>query len=543
MPDGSTAHPDASAGGHDAGITHPDAHPDAPTGAPDAQVADVHADVAAPLPPTGAFWNDGVLASTTFISVCFTTAPHVEWTGKLRCEKQVNSDLSCSGDPFAGTDTASLRQSFMDLIRDSWSRSTNLEFLDYECPVSGDAGHVNGGDLPATLVVTFVTKGADPAPLTEDVTGLGKHDFASDLHVDWQGLRDRNPDALRAILRETGRVLGFPYEWLRGPANGAPNPCPADYTKDPELGVVQNTLAIVDYFSVMDRCTPTSATRPGLSPGDVIGAQWFYGNKQNGGLVGYRGYCANVPRADPTAGVGLIAFPCRTATNDSWCRCTHDVPRFEATFSGQTRCIGVRGNGDSLSGFTPAVSEACDQSTGQRIPIGNVEWRALGNMCLAAKTDHIELAFCDGSAEQKWNFMDADPATPVDWDQIQSAQTGNCVTAQTDTGNYGEQLSLSPCSTSDPHQHFRYIGDGFINYGSFCFNVLVGQPVAGERLGLWNGCGYASTYNSRFYVSGAFKSFDQCLSTRPHQGNFDDVGVEPCTPGSPREIWDYRFSP
>jgi hypothetical protein len=161
-------------------------------------------------------------------------------------------------------------------------------------------------------------------------------------------------------------------------------------------------------------------------------------------------------------------------------------------------------------------------------------------MCLAAKADRIELAFCDGSAEQKWNFMDSDPATPVEWDQIQSAQTGNCVTAKSDSGAYGELLTLAPCVQFDPRQRFNYIGNGYIGYGGFCMNVLGGQPAVGASLGFWDGCGSVEAYNSRFYASGAFKSFGQCLSTRT-RFPYDDVGVEPCVTGSPRQAWDYHF--
>jgi hypothetical protein len=538
--------PDASAGSGgqspnpDGGVVTPDGSVGTPDGG-DAS-GDGSGDAATSLPPPGTLWNDGVLNPATAVLVCFTTAPHIEWNGKRRCDGQATANLSCSGDPFTGTDVASLRDRFMALMQDTWSRATNLEFFAHECPTDG--GVVDTTKLPNQLAVTFVTKGADSEPLTEDVTGLGKHDFASDLHVDWKGLLANDPEALRTILRESGRILGFPYEWLRGSEATAPQACPSTHTPDPDFDFLARPGALVDFFSVTDRCTPTSSTQPGLSPGDVIGAQQTYGIKQNGGLVGYRGYCADVAGANTATGSAVIGFPCRSAGNDSFCRCSQSVAQFEASFGNQQRCLAVSGNAVSSS-FTPVVSNACDGSLdGQKFSVSNVEWRALGNMCLTANNGKIELAFCDGSAAQKWNFWDVDTGTTPTWDQIQHASTGDCVTTQTLDGGYGEQLGLASCSAADVRQHFQYRGEGFIAFSGsnlWCMNVLGGTLAPGSPLGLWDGCNYRPFFNSQFHVSGSFKSLGQCLSMQDKPGTFPDVGVEPCTAGARREVWDFHF--
>jgi hypothetical protein len=167
----------------------------------------------------------------------------------------------------------------------------------------------------------------------------------------------------------------------------------------------------------------------------------------------------------------------------------------------------------------------------------------MGNMCLAANNGQIELAFCDGSAAQQWNFFEADPLTTQTWDMFQHAATGECVTTQTQDGAYGEKLTLAPCSAADPRQHFQYRGDGYLGFGSapWCLNVLGGQPTPGSPLGLWDGCNYLPFYGSQFYISGRFKSLGECLVLRDHPGGFPDLGVEPCGAGARRELWDYHF--
>lgn len=192
------------------------------------------------------------------------------------------------------------------------------------------------------------------------------------------------------------------------------------------------------------------------------------------------------------------------------------------------------------------ISDACSQAERQHITTSNLEWRAMGNMCLAARSDRIELAFCDGSAAQRWNFWDADPGTPVEWDPIQQADTGACVAARTATGAGSETLTLASCSAADSRQHFDYLGSGFIGFGSsWCLKVLGGEPIEGLPLGLWSECKDPAAYGSQFYVSGQFKSFDLCLSTRPPggalAGDLDKVGIEACASDAPRQVWDFHF--
>jgi hypothetical protein len=477
----------------------------------------------------------------------------VEWNNTPACAAQTSAALSCSGEPITGTTAtpvADLRLAFETLLQDTWARATNLEFYSFECPTT--AGHVDTSRVnPIPLQVTFTTKDVDAEPLTDAVTGIGKHGavdaFRSDLHVDWKGLLSRDPDALRTILRETGQVLGLRYEWFRDTTFAkAPNACPGDLMPQSAPSWTPPLYSFYDFYSVTDRCTPTCATRPGLSPGDVVGAQKLYGTKPIGALLSYRAGCAGSD--NPSDGAPVLSFPCRRTDTQKWSRPSSATwPAFEDTVSGQHRCMSVSGNAVS-SGFTPVLSKPCDQSTGQRFELNNVEWRGEGNMCVTLTGTEVTLDFCDGSKAQQWNFFDVNPSTEPTWDMIQSAQTGECVTMPRDPSvdqtppvpPAGDAL-LAPCSATNPRQHFVYLDGGFIQYGSLCLDVLGGEPVPGEHIGLWSGCGSPVTFNSQFFISGQIKALGQCLSMRPKAGFIGEVGVEPCAPGNHDQFWEFHF--
>jgi hypothetical protein len=491
----------------------------------------------------GRLWDIDVVTRVARIPVCFTATSHREWDGAARCPGETTGDRACSGDPFSGTSKEALRESFEVLLEDSWARVTNLEFYGFgDCPLEPSRSEVDGADLPGQFMVTFVTGGSDERPLTRTLTGIGKHDFATDIHIDWQGLRDRNPEALRAVYRETGRALGFAYEWIRGDEFEAPAPCPPDLAKDPDVGWLPRPNPLSDFHSVMDRCTEADGT-PGISPGDVVGATSVYGTKRHGSLVGYRGRCVDVDGANANPNASVVALPCRGAPNDAWARLPlSPAPRFEAIFSGAHRCLGVSGGAVSGAGSSPIVSEPCDVSEGQRMPTSNLEWRAMGNMCVVATHGTTQLDFCDGSPAQRWNFWDGDPSTPLEWHQIQSASTGECVTMQTFQGDSGELPTLSPCSAADPRQSFEFLTNGFIRFGNWCLDAYGGVPLVGAPVGLWSGCASLENYNGQFYVSGQVTSLGQCLSIAGGAGNSGDgIVVEPCSSVAPVQVWDFYF--
>jgi hypothetical protein len=495
------------------------------------------------------------------VLVCFTVAPHVEWNGETACTPQ-GRGLGCDGEQFSGKSETALREALATLLYDNWARSANVEFYGFiDCSSIDNLDHGDltgpGGAGAGVVMVTFVDRDYDQEP-TLAVSGLGWHSyFPGDLHVDWQGLRDEIPATQRAILREMGHILGFPYEWARPPTPtppATPTPCPVDLPKDPAVSWLQRpsvagSSSLEDYGSVMDRCTPVQNTRPGLSPGDVVGAWQLWGKKIEGSVVGYRGFCPYIDLLPADGGgytvapIGskVITYPCRGGQNATW-KHTDTANRFESFLTGPPRCWAVRDNIVSSTTYTDVLNNACDQSEGQLFPVTNVEWRAAGNMCVAAVNGRLQLAICDGSPNQLWTFFDADPATPLLYSQIHSVGTGDCVATQGSFARPGEDLVLNTCSPTDTRQQFIFPGQGVISHpvNNLCVNVKGGSIAADTAIQLTDKCNQIR-YPIQFYVSGAFSSLGQCLSSRTTAEGGGIAVVEPCDSAAPQQFWDFHF--
>jgi hypothetical protein len=501
------------------------------------------ADASIADPPLGALWDRG--ASAAVIPVCFTATAHREWNCAIGCTSQTPGS-TCSGEAFAAIDEASLRTAFRAVVENSWMRVANLDFRDFgDCPVSASSGKVELHELPRRLAVTFVTRGAAADAATRSVTGRGKHDaFASDLHVDWIGLRDRDPEAVRLILREVGRVLGFSYEWVR-PAQEIVTECyprlVPDVLERPTL-----PAGLVDRDSVMDRCNPVpnpKLAREDLSPGDVIGASFVYGRKPWATLVGERGQCLGVENDDHVPGTPIVAAPCRAADGQFWVRdqksrivAKIDLPHW--------RSMSVKGPATGVASLETAV---LSDGTEQRFLPTGLEWRAMGSMCLEATNDFVVLNYCDGSLEQRWDFWETDPATPVDYDQIRSSATGECVSTLRLDSTHEDAVVLGPCDPNDARQKIKPSGQQarLKALDFYCLNVLGGLPVAGSLLGLFGDCSTPDNFvpdhvNGLFSVSGPLHNGDRCVTLRHRSDRERTVSVESCD-GSPEQDWDYHF--
>lgn len=508
--------------------------------------------------PRGSLWrqqqvnDDNLELFPDFaIPVCFTHAPHREWSSALRCRRQTEHS-ACSGEPFDGTDDAALREQLRALLEETWGRVASFTFVKFdECPLTTSGDH-DSHTLPASVMVTFVTKASASDSPTSAVTGIGEHDeYASDVHVDWQGLNNRDPEALRGILREFGRVLGLPYEFLRGSptdastAPQAPTQCPPTWVEDPDRAWIKRPMELIDYGSVLDRCTPADS-RTGLSPGDVIAIQSLYGPKHNGAFVSNRGRCLTATNSEGSeSSIVNSTSPCWYWWGDSWFRSSSG--QVQNQLRDYNRCLSLSG---SLDGTV--LSASCTTSGAQSVAMTNLEWRTMGNMCieavhLPAGDDELQLAECNGSAAQRWTFWDGDPNTTLDWTQIQSVPTGTCVSTR--TGVKGDHLILAPCAVRGDEdftkQSFGYLRGGFIHTPELlCLNVLGGQPQPGLPVGLWGGCGYATYYNSQFYVSGPLSILGKCIEAQDATGGSDGVqGVQAvaCAPDAQNQVWDFHF--
>jgi len=353
---------------------------------------------------TPPLWNDGQPGNHAGIPVCFTTRPHTEWDGKKQCEQQ-HGDVACNGAPFGGITRNELRQRLRNLIEDSWQRYGGIEFFFWaDCPVdSSDAGTAL---LSQIIQVTFVTacpegersngtcttEGYDPFPWNEVRGPLGKSKLRpTDVHIDWQALRDGSAD--RAVIHQFGHALGFGH----ARESGAPETCGRERDDhDPRAPSLTEFFEFSDSTSIMVPCPSLLPDRDQhLSAGDVLGLQSWYGRKPHGSLVGDNGQC--VAAGGPTnpkpdgGDLGVGSFPCRATPTDIW---TKD----EASAAEQLRLKDGRGC-LAVNDVEPwyARNTHCTTDEKQRFPMKNMEWRAMGNLCVKAQGAELRTALCDDS--------------------------------------------------------------------------------------------------------------------------------------------------
>jgi len=487
----------------------------------------------------GATWVPSDVLATASIPVCFTIEPHREWDGTIACPGQI-AGHDCAGASFSGTSEAQLRDELQALLRETWERAARLTFASFTVCDSATTTHiVESGDLSETVIVSFVGEGP-----TRATTGIGRRTIASDVHVNWHSLTGADPRGLREILREFGHVLGFRYEWLRKsqPPQGS---CPVNLAPDPVAGTIPPPPVVSDPSSVMDRCSDPPDPSQLLSPGDFIGAQFVYRLKHDGAIVGTRAQCISVMQASTALGTPVIGASCVQEPSSRWFRTSvmPQSPRFEASLPGALRCLTARQDLDAGIGGLAIVSDQCTLADDQRFPTINLEWRAMGSMCIAAVGDHLELRGCDGSQAQQWNFFDGDPTTPMDWHQIQSSD-GRCVSTRTDPTSWtkttvvGEEVSLQSCDPADPRQLIYFLEGGFFGLGNplLCLNVDGGQLSPGSHIAIADSCSDYNVSSSEFYVSGRLRVLGKCL-------NMSEKGVvtaAPCSDKSLEQLWDYH---
>lgn len=91
----------------------------------------------------------------------------------------------------------------------------------------------------------------------------------------------------------------------------------------------------------------------------------------------------------------MITWPCRGVWNDTFFRSPSST--FEI-FSTKTnnKCLNVSGG----VAPNPVISWTCGSFENERFKTMGVEWRAMGNMCVEAVNNALELRNCNNSAAQ-----------------------------------------------------------------------------------------------------------------------------------------------
>jgi hypothetical protein len=531
-------------GARDADASTETQHPDVSSESPDADAGAGEAGEAGPdvdLSQPGTLWGDD-RSRTSRIPVCFTVGPHGHWPNTEACSQKRALEQDCSGIALTFLD---LRQRLIQLLGETWERVSNIDFDGFgDCPVN-DNGRLLPAALPHTIAVSFVS-----TEKTLSHTGVGRRAIFTDVHVNWRDLVREDRESERRVLAEFGRALGFPYHWLRARSEG-----PISCTPGPEPGADTSVPppSLYDHASVLNPCHRIDEDTPArLSSGDAIGAAAVYGPKPHGALVGRLGRCAYAPLID--AGSATMAGSCQAKQPYQWFRTDPPTGAYKAQFEGVARCLALDED-RYQDGDRPLLSQTCNSSDlAQRIAWKDVEWRAMGTLCIAANGNLLELQPCNGTRAQRWTFFDSDPNTALAWNQIQSAHSGDCVTSPIAPGALADDLStgalvfageflvLKPCSSSDDKQQLQFPPRS-ITIGNYCLNVAFGLPAFGSKLVLWPNCTVdPNAYNARFYLSGAPRIDDSC-PTQPSGSEVTAGAIRgrPCEPGNLAQVWDYHF--
>lgn len=199
----------------------------------------------------------------------------------------------------------------------------------------------------------------------------------------------------------------------------------------------------------------------------------------------------------------------------------------------------------SLTANSPVTSRQC--SSGSSFGFFNTEWRGMGKMCVervvSGGATVLQLKTCNGSASQKWDFFRnaGGTANGQNFYQIRTPGGASCVTAQTTSGAFGEQLRVTTCTTGNTLQRFGFPGGGVISYNNnqtYCMNVGGGVPVSGSPIILWNGCGSNAPPNNRYHLHGQVRERNNnyCLEAT---GRGAQVVVNTCSSADPQQVWDY----
>jgi hypothetical protein len=413
-------------------------------------------------------------------------------------------------------------QHAQDLISDTWLRAADIP-LSFQ----GECGP------QAAQVQVQLTEVAPSGALDFGYPGEGRQSQVI--------LNASTSDA--DVLYFIGQVLGFEHEFGRDPYAG---PCHACQTSaqcvDPSRSQCLATGycgAPKDHESIMSApdCGGLDPTRR-FSRWDALGAQRAYGRKMSGLMVGKSDLCWDVPNDSKQVGTQVIGYPCRNGENERW-KWTAAPGRAFAHLgvSPQMQPLCARAPGDAL----PLLTANCDDDDpAQQAVLSDVQLLAEGGLCVAAvrvgEGSQLWVTECGTDNQlEHWTLIEQ---------RIQLAGTNLCITVPDGEAAVGGALELEACDASSLLQVFafeqgelRFYDDG----GDVaCFNVLGGQPLPGEMLALWNGCGYGLE-NEAFVARGTALLHGLCVDfVDSPPGPGARIGTAACT-GAATQIWDYHF--
>jgi hypothetical protein len=310
-----------------------------------------------------------------------------------------------------------------------------------------------------------------------------------------------------------------------------------------EINATGNTLGTDPDRSSIMASTGYCQNNTRLSAWDIVGVQRAYGAKPRATIVGAGDRCVHVTGGATSEGASIAAWPCNAAKLFGAAWSYWPGSRQLTAPHGGIRCAKVKGGAVSTTSMTPIVSGACATSSAQQFAFTNVQLRAIGEMCVAAKSAtvgaRLEIQPCGTTgARDRWDVMNGD-------ERMRLAGTSLCVGIPNGAATLGNPLTLEACTipAATRQKLFFAPNTGLIRFGALCASVLGGKPTPGSAVALWDGCdAQPRLLHSVFHLSGQIKAMGQCLSTSS-DARVDGaiVGVRTCSATNVAQVWDFHW--
>jgi hypothetical protein len=419
---------------------------------------------------------------------------------------------------FGSTVPTAFRTKVRSQVENSWERVANLDFSGWgTCPSRLPSGGLVVVNIDASIVVPGTTTVADGLATRPDnpATALTTVKFRNTMVSN------------KTFVHEFGHVLGWADQTT------STNPC-TEITSGGTNLAWESDL----HTSVMSQ--NNCQLLESLSPWDVLGTRYIYGQHPPGQITGVNGLDVAISGAQVGNNADVVAW---RMLGGEWHGRFKRTATIARTLAAKTpnaiwRCLAVKG-GVVGSGFTQIVAKDCAASAPQLFDFTNMSWLVMGNKCVHASSYSagatLSIQECvTNTGQQRWDFFAGS-------NQIKLNGTNLCVTVPGGSTALGTRPTLQACDSSASNQVFVYSEDR-IRFGDKCMNVYGGSAANGGAIVLWDGCDVVPHYhNAQFTIRGQIKAMGQCL-TMQNDVAADGalIGVEPCSVTA-TQVWEYSW--